>query len=577
MMDEGRKEFLPTSKKEIDKLGWDYIDVILFTGDAYVDHPSFGTAVIGRYLESLGYRVAIVPQPNWRDDLRDFKKLGKPRLFFGVNAGVMDSMVNHYTAAKRLRSNDAYTPDGKAGQRPDYAVTVYSNILKDLYPDVPVVIGGVEASLRRLSHYDYWQDKLAKSILFDSRADYLIYGMGERAIRDLALSLSRGGSREEIIKIPQICYISDSPISLNNNSITLKSFEQTQKSRLVLAENFRIIERESNSYYPAHLIEPCEGRFVHVNPPYDLPADGEIDEYYELPYLREPHPRYKNKHIPAFEMIKFSVNTHRGCFGSCSFCTISAHQGKFVHSRSQDSIIKELRSIASLESFKGYISDLGGPTANMYMMKGIDLEMCTKCKRDSCIYPAMCKNLNHSHNPLLDLYSRAANIKGIKRSFVSSGIRYDLFLDNNGYLDRSGKEYFRELIVNHTSGRLKVAPEHTEQDVLKAMGKPNFASFVFLKNEFEKINKNEEKNYQLIPYFISSHPGCTMDHMRRLAANPALRDIQLEQVQDFTPTPMTRSSVAFYTGVDPKTMKKIFIERDPQKKKNQKTHFFNNF
>lgn len=576
-MSEEKRGFLPTSKKEIDRLGWEYIDVILITGDAYIDHPSFGTAVIGRYLESLGYRVAIVPQPNWRDDLRDFKKLGKPRLFFGVNAGVMDSMVNHYTAAKRLRSNDAYTPDGKAGQRPDYAVTVYSNILKELYPDIPVVIGGVEASLRRLSHYDYWKDQLAKSILFDSRADYLIYGMGERAVRDIAHSISRGDSREEIIKIPQICYISDSPQTLNNNVITLKSFEQAQKSRMTLAENFRIIERESNSYYPAHLIEPCDGKFVHVNPPYELPADGEIDSYYELPYLREPHPRYKDKHIPAFEMIKFSVNTHRGCFGSCSFCTISAHQGKFVHSRSQNSIVKELRDIASMESFKGYISDLGGPTANMYMMKGIDIQICTKCKRDSCIYPTICKNLNHSHKPLLDLYNSAKEIKGIKRSFVSSGIRYDLFLDSKGYLDKSGKEYFREIILNHTSGRLKVAPEHTEEDVLKAMGKPNFSSFVFLKSEFERIIKNEEKNYQLIPYFISSHPGCTMDHMRRLAGTPALRDMQLEQVQDFTPTPMTRSSVAFYTGVDPKTMKKIFIERDPQKKKNQKTHFFNNF
>ncbi len=572
-----RGDFLPTSKKEVEKLGWEYIDIILFTGDAYIDHPSFGTAVIGRYLESLGYRVAIVPQPNWRDDLRDFKKLGKPRLFFGVNSGVMDSMVNHYTAAKRLRSNDAYTPDGKSGQRPDYAVTVYSKILKQLYPDVPVVIGGVEASLRRLAHYDYWQDKLLPSVLFDSNADFLVYGMGERAIREIASLLDKGGTVEEIKRIPQIAYISDSAESFEKERLYLDSYESVLKERSLYAGNFRKVEKESNKYKPSHIIEPCKGKFVHVNTPFEIPEDGEIDKYYELPYTRLPHFRYKGKHIPAYEMIKFSVNTHRGCFGSCSFCTISAHQGKFVLSRSEESVLRELEIISSSNDFKGYISDLGGPTANMYRMKGKEISICKSCKRDSCIYPVICKNLDHSHRPLLNLYKRVSQIKNIKKSFISSGIRYDLFLDEKGYIDNTGFEYLRELILNHTSGRLKVAPEHTEESVLKSMGKPSFSSFVFLKDEFERINKSEGSRYQLIPYFISSHPGCTIGDMKRLSINPALREMRLEQVQDFTPTPMTRSSAAFYAGIDPLTMKEIFVERDIEKKRKQKSFFFNNF
>ncbi len=569
--------FLPTSKKEIDMLGWDYIDVILFTGDAYIDHPSFGTAVIGRYLESLGYRVAIVPQPNWRDDLRDFKKLGKPRLFFGVNSGVMDSMVNHYTAAKRLRSNDAYTPEGKAGQRPDYAVTVYSRILKELYPQTPVLIGGVEASLRRLAHYDYWEDRVMPSVLFESGADILIYGMGERSVKMVAEIIESGGSKEDLCDIPQTAYISDSSNSNNTNTIILHSFEDVIKDKKRFVENFRIIEAESNNYYPALIIEPCMGKFVHVNPPFETPEDGGIDLYYDLPYMRRAHYRYKDKHIPAFEMIKFSVNTHRGCFGSCSFCTISAHQGKFVHSRSPESILRELSRVSKEEDFKGYISDIGGPTANMYGMKGRDIELCKKCKRDSCIYPKLCSNLNNSHRLLLNLYKDAAGIEEIKKCFVSSGIRYDLFMNANCYIDKDGKEYLRELIINHTSGRLKVAPEHTEEKVLKAMGKPSFSSFIFLKEEFERINKIGEKRYQLIPYFISSHPGCSMNEMRLLASNPALKNIQLEQVQDFTPTPMTRSSVAYYTGIDPKTMKNIFVERSLDNKRKQKSFFFNKF
>jgi len=574
-MENKPNQFIPTSKKEVESLGWDYLDVILFSGDAYIDHPSFGTAVIARILEREGYRVAIVPQPNWRDDLRDFKKLGVPRLFFGVNAGVMDSMVNHYTANKRLRSNDAYTPDGKASQRPDYAVTVYTKILKKLYPDVPVVIGGIEASLRRLTHYDYWQDSLMPSILAHSGADILVYGMGEKPIVEIAGLLSQGASLEEVKMIPQIAYIADYEDNGIKDRILLYSYEKCLKNKMAFVDNFNIIERESNSYIAKHIIEPYEDRFIHVNSPNEIPTIDEIDSYYDLPFTKLPHPRYKGKHIPAYEMIKFSINTHRGCFGSCSFCTISAHQGKLVQSRSMQSIIKEISALTQMQDFKGYISDVGGPTANMYAMSGKDIEICKKCKKDSCIYPKICPNLNKTHDQLLDLYNEIDKIQGVRKAFIGSGIRYDLFLNENGYLDESGRKYLFEIIVNHTSGRLKVAPEHTEEHVLKAMGKPSFKSFLFLKEEFERINKNEGLKFQLIPYFISSHPGCKISDMKSLSQNSGLQGINLEQVQDFTPTPMTRSSVAFYTGFDPKTLKSIYVENNPLGKQKQKQFFFN--
>ena len=574
-MDNKPNQFIPTSKKEVESLGWDYLDVILFSGDAYIDHPSFGTAVIARILEREGYRVAIVPQPNWRDDLRDFKKLGVPRLFFGVNAGVMDSMVNHYTANKRLRSNDAYTPGGKASQRPDYAVKVYTKILKELYPNVPVVIGGIEASLRRLTHYDYWQDSLMPSILVDSGADILVYGMGEKPIIEIAGLLAQGASLEEVKMIPQIAYIADYEDNGIKERILLHSYEKCVKSKMAFVENFNIIERESNSYIARHLIEPYKDRFIHVNSPNAIPTVQEIDSYYDLPFTKLPHPRYKGKHIPAYEMIKFSINTHRGCFGSCSFCTISAHQGKLVQSRSRQSIIKEIASLTQMAGFKGYISDVGGPTANMFAMSGKDMELCKKCRKDSCIYPKICPNLKRSHDPLLDLYKEIDKIPGVKKAFIGSGIRYDLFLNESGYLDESGRKYLHEIIVSHTSGRLKVAPEHTEEHVLKAMGKPSFRSFMFLKEEFEKINKDEGLKFQLVPYFISSHPGCKISDMRSLSQNSGLKGIDLEQVQDFTPTPMTRSSVAFYSGLDPKTLKNIFVETDSSGKQKQKQFFFN--
>lgn len=567
--------FLPTTKKEVEALGWDYIDVILFSGDAYVDHPSFGTAVIGRILESHGYRVAIVPQPNWRDDLRDFKKLGRPRLFFGVNSGAMDSMVNHYTANKRLRSDDAYTPDGKASFRPDYAVKVYSNILKELYPDVPVVIGGIEASLRRVTHYDYWQDRLLPSILVDSKADYLIYGMGERPIVEMARAFDEGGSEYHIRQIPQVGYMVPKGTNKGDDeTIVLKSYEAAVKSKLTFVENFNIIETEANKLHPKRLVEPCGDMEVVINPPYPPATEEEMDSFFDLPFTKLPHPRYKGKRIPAYDMIKFSINIHHGCFGGCSFCTIAAHQGRFIQSRSVNNIVNEINKLVLHPEFKGVISDVGAPTANMYKMRGKNPQLCDKCSRKSCLFPKMCPNLNHSHKDVLALYNEISKIKGVKNFYIGSGIRYDLFLGENGYLDESSRPYLQELITKHTSGRLKVAPEHTEDHVLQYMSKPTFRLFSVLRREFDRITSKNGLKYQLVPYFISSHPGCKDEDMIRLSRHPDLKGIYMEQVQDFTPTPMTASSAMYYSGMDLKTFRPIFVERNQVNKKRQKSYFF---
>jgi uncharacterized radical SAM protein YgiQ len=565
-------KFIPTSKKEIDALGWDYIDVILFSGDAYIDHPAFGTAVIARVLESYGYRVAIVPQPNWRDDLRDFKKLGTPRLFFGVNAGAMDSMVNHYTAAKRLRSNDAYTPNGAAGMRPDYPVNVYTSILKKIYPYTPVVIGGIEASLRRLTHYDYWQDKLLPSILVQSGADYLIYGMGERAIIDLARHIEEG-SYSDKNKLSQIAWLSDKKPNESPDRIFLHSYQNCLKDKKKFVENFNTIEKEANRWVGNQLIEQVGDKYVCVNSPYPPATQEEIDSYYDLPYTKLPHPRYKDKHIPAYEMIKFSINTHRGCFGGCSFCTIAAHQGKYIQSRSEHSILEEIKKLNDIPNFAGNISDIGAPTANMYGMCGNDLTICKKCFRKSCLFPNVCANLNHSHRRLLKLYKDISLVKGIKHAYIGSGIRYDLFLNEKGFIDSSSKPYFVELVTNHTSGRLKVAPEHTQDNVLKQMNKPSFSLFERLKYEFDRLVRERNLKYQLVPYFISSHPGCTLKDMENLSGNKILKGVYMEQVQDFTPTPMTKSSVSYYSEMDVKTLKPIFVEKKIDKKQQQKSFF----
>ncbi len=553
-------DFLPTTKRELELRGWEEVDVILFSGDAYVDHPSFGMAVIGRTLEAEGLRVAIVPQPDWHGDLRDFKKLGRPRLFFAITAGSMDSMVNHYTANRRLRQDDAYTPDGRHGMRPDYCTITYSKILRELFPDVPIVIGGIEASMRRLTHYDYWQDRLMPSILIDSRADLLIYGMGEQPLRELVDRLRRGERLTDIHDLRQTAFVSDN----DTDGLHLHSYEQCLKSKACYAENFRHIEEQSATMEAQTLVEPVGKRFVVVNPPFPTMTTEEIDRSFDLPYQRQPHPKYKGKRIPAFDMIRFSVNMHRGCFGGCSFCTISAHQGKQVASRSKRSIMQEIEKIARDEEFRGYLSDLGGPSANMYMMHGKDPELCRRCRRHTCLQPTICKNLNQDFAPLLDIYRTVNALPYIKKAFVGSGIRYDLM----------SEEYGRELIVNHVSGRLKVAPEHTEDHVLALMRKPPFEQFESFRRFFDRINQEAQLREQLIPYFISSHPGCRVEDMAELAVKTKKMNFRLEQVQDFTPTPMTLATVMYYTGLNPYTMKPVFVARTKEQKLEQRQFFF---
>ena len=572
-------DWLPTTKKEMELRGWDELDVILFSGDAYVDHPSFGAAVIGRLLEVQGLKVAIVPQPNWRDDLRDFKKLGKPRLFFGISAGCMDSMVNKYTANKRLRSEDAYTPDGRHDMRPEYPSIVYTQILKRLYPDVPVILGGIEASLRRLTHYDYWQDCVRKSILVESGADLLIYGMGEKPITELCRRMME--SPNIPTDIPQTVYVvrgkqAIPPSISTKEDICLHPHEVCLKDKKKQAENFKFIEEESNKYEAARILQQTGNSTVVVNPPYPPMTQGELDMSFDLPYTRLPHPKYKGKRIPAFDMIKFSVNLHRGCFGGCAFCTISAHQGKFIVSRSKESILREVKAITEMPDFKGYLSDLGGPSANMYAMHGVDEDKCRKCKRPSCIHPKVCPNLNNDHRPLLDIYHAVDSLPGIKKSFIGSGVRYDLLLheSKDPDINRSTKEYTRELITKHVSGRLKVAPEHTSDNVLRMMRKPPFAQFYDFKKIFDKINKEENLRQQLIPYFISSHPGCTEEDMAELAVITKRLDFHLEQVQDFTPTPMTVATEAWYTGYHPYTLQPVFSAKTQKEKLAQRMFFF---
>lgn len=568
-------DWLPTTKKEMELRGWDELDVILFSGDAYVDHPSFGAAVIGRILEAQGLRVAIIPQPNWRDDLRDFKKLGRPRLFFGISAGCMDSMVNKYTANKRLRSEDAYTPDGRPDMRPEYPTTVYSQILKSLYPDVPVVIGGIEASMRRLSHYDYWQDKVQPSILCDSGADLLIYGMGEKPIVELVRRMNEG--TESLTTIPQTASLcQQAEFEASADDICLHSHEECLTDKKKQAANFRHIEEESNKYAAARITQAIGKLVVIVNPPYPPMSEAELDQSFDLPYTRLPHPKYKGKRIPAYDMIKFSVNIHRGCFGGCAFCTISAHQGKFIVSRSKESILKEVKEIVQLPDFKGYLSDLGGPSANMYRMSGKDEAVCRKCKRPSCIHPKVCPNLNTDHRPLLDIYRAVDSLPGIKKSFIGSGVRYDLLLhqSKDAAVNRSTAEYTRELIANHVSGRLKVAPEHTSDRVLAIMRKPSFSQFGEFKTVFDRINNELNLRQQLIPYFISSHPGCSEEDMAELAVITKRLDFQLEQVQDFTPTPMTVATEAWYSGFHPYTLEPVFSARTQREKLSQRQFFF---
>jgi len=574
-------DWLPITRKEMLQRGWDEVDVVLITGDAYVDHPAFGAAVIGRIIEAEGFRVALIPQPNWQDDLRDFKKFGQPRLFFAVTAGNMDSMVNHYTANKRLRSNDAYTPGGDKGFRPDYASIVYSKILKQLYPEVPVVLGGVEASLRRVTHYDYWSDKLMPSILVDSQADMLIYGMGEQPLLHLLRLLKKGVPFSSLDTVPQtgILVSKDSALPQNKNwlDIELFSHEECLKDKLSYAKNFRHIEQESNKVAAKRILQKAGDNVVVINPPFPTMTEKEIDAAFDLPYTRLPHPKYKKRGaIPAYDMIKFSVNMHRGCFGGCSFCTISAHQGKFIASRSEASIMREVDQMTLMPDFKGIISDLGGPSANMYKMKGKYQALCDQCKRPSCIHPTVCHNLDTSHQPLLDIYRKVDEHPGVKKAFVGSGIRYDLLVkDYNTQGDEKVmNEYMHQLLDKHVSGRLKVAPEHTSENTLKMMRKPSFKYFHSFKKQFDKINEELEKKLQLIPYFISSHPDSHLEDMANLAAETKDMGFRLEQVQDFTPTPMTVATVSYYSGYHPYTLEKVYTARNKQEKLNQHRFFF---
>lgn len=595
-------DWLPTTKKETELRGWTELDIILFSGDAYVDHPSFGAAVIGRLLEAEGFRVAIIPQPDWHGDFRDFKKLGRPRLWFGIAPGCMDSMVNKYTANRRLRSEDAYSPDGRHDLRPEYPTIVYSNILKQLYPDVPVILGGIEASLRRLTHYDYWKETFKPCILAESKADMIVYGMGEKPVLELSHRLNEAVERgiagldydengearigmkafKEIIQaqpIPQTVTMYDReriPFGIQPADILLHSHEDCLRNPIHQAENFKFIEEESNKYHANRIIQQTGNRYVVVNAPYPPMSQEEIDRSFDLPYTRLPHPKYKDKRIPAYEMIKFSVNMHRGCFGGCAFCTISAHQGKFIVSRSKESILKEVKAICEMPGFKGYLSDLGGPSANMYGMHGKNIKACEKCKRPSCIHPEICPNLNTDHSPLLDIYHAVDALPGIRKSFIGSGVRYDLLLHDSKdeHTNRANAQYTRELITRHVSGRLKVAPEHTSDKVLYLMRKPSFSQFREFKLIFDRINHEEQLRQQIIPYFISSHPGCTEEDMAELAVQTKALDFQLEQVQDFTPTPMTVSTETWATGYHPYTLEKVFSARTPQEKLAQRMFFF---
>ncbi len=575
------ESWLPITRDEVVKRGWSELDVILVSGDAYVDHPAFGAAIIGRVIENMGLRVALVPQPNWKDDLRDFKKMGRPRLCFAVTAGNMDSMVNHYTANKRLRSDDAYTPAGKSGFRPDYATTVYTKILKQLYPDVPVVIGGIEASMRRLAHYDYWNDSLKPSILIDSGADLLIYGMAEKAIVEVFSALDAGKPLSSLWDIPQTAFVLDQKqIQVLENKegiIRLPSWEQCLKDKKQFAEAFKRIETESNKMGPKTLLQAVGEKVVVVNPPDGTFSTAELDAVYDLPFTRLPHPKYtKRGVIPAYEMIRHSVNIHRGCFGGCAFCTLAMHQGKHIASRSETSILKEVEAITQMPDFKGYVSDLGAPSANMYEMKGKEPDLCQSCCRASCIYPNICKNLNYNHKPLTQLYQKAAAVKGVKKITIGSGVRYDLLVNASKEIDQKYGlgEYTRQLITHHVSGRLKVAPEHTSEQVLKIMRKPSFRLFYDFKQTFDEINRKKGLNQQLIPYFISSHPGSRLQDMAQLALETKRLGFRLEQVQDFTPTPMTLASVIYYSGIHPFTGEPVYTARTKDEKLDQRAFFF---
>lgn len=608
---------LPMSREEMDDLGWDSCDIILVTGDAYVDHPSFGMAIIGRLLESQGFRVGIIAQPNWRKD-KDFTELGQPNLFFGVTAGNMDSMVNHYTSDRKRRSDDAYTPDAKSGKRPDRAVSVYCKKLREHWADVPLVIGGIEASLRRIAHYDYWSEDVHRSIVCETEADLLFFGNAERGIVELAHRLARGEAIHDIQDIRGSGFLRegvaegwtvldstklDTPGSLakrpvnpyameterpcvgentgagkvvrmhvrrmtpdrDRTVIRLPSFEQVKSNKALYAHASRVFHLETNPGNARALVQQHGKRNVWLNPP-PVPLEaGELDKLYELPYTRQPHPSYGNAKNPAWEMIRFSVNIMRGCFGGCTFCSITEHEGRIIQSRSEESIVREVETIRdTVPGFTGNISDLGGPTANMYRLKCKDPKIESSCRRLSCVYPGICSNLNTSHADLTKLYRRVRNISGIKRVFIASGLRYDIAVED--------PEYVKELVTHHVGGYLKIAPEHTESGPLSKMMKPGMGTYERFRALFEKCSKEAGKEQYLIPYFISAHPGTTDEDMLQLALWLKRHNFRLDQVQAFLPTPLAIASAMYHTGKNPlrkvtKTSEDVASVKTPQQRR----------
>ncbi len=582
----GAAPVLPMSRAEMDALGWEQCDIILVTGDAYVDHPSFGMALVGRLLEAQGFRVGIIAQPDWQN-CKDFQRLGQPALYFGVTAGNMDSMVNRYTADRRIRSDDAYTPEGVAGKRPDRSVIVYSQRCREAYKNVPIVIGGIEASLRRIAHYDYWSDHVRRSILIDSKADILLYGNAERALVELSHRLAQKQPISDITDLRGTAFIlnqlpCDGPLLDSTDIdkpnkiqppinpydthcqtldfkpissqaprqcvIQLPSYEQVKSEPLLYAHTSRLLHLESNPHNARALVQAHGQRFVWLNPP-PLPlTTQELDKVYELPYSRQPHPVYGKAKIPAFDMIRFSINIMRGCFGGCSFCSITEHEGRIIQNRSEDSIVREIETIRdTVAGFTGNISDLGGPTANMYHLHCKDDKIQAACRRLSCIYPHICPQLNTNHSPLIRLYRRARQLKGIKRIFIASGLRYDLALQS--------PEYIKELVTHHVGGYLKIAPEHTEAEPLAKMMKPSIDCYEQFKQLFEKYSKQAGKAQYLIPYFIAAHPATTDKDMLNLALWLKRNNFRLDQVQAFLPSPMALATTMYHTGYNP--LKKI--------------------
>ncbi|HKL11635.1 MAG TPA: YgiQ family radical SAM protein [Clostridia bacterium] len=553
-----RDYFLPVNRADMEKRNWDQCDFIMVTGDAYVDHPSFGTAILSRILEKNGYKVGIIAQPDWKDK-ESVSLLGRPKYAFLVTSGNMDSMVNHYTSNKRKRRNDAYTPGGKFGKRPDRAVIVYTNLIKSCFRDVPVIIGGIEASLRRMAHYDYWENKIRRSILFDSKADILVYGMGEKPIVEIAEYISAGVQISQIRHVRGTAYVQNDAAALAN-TVEIPSYDEAVKDATALASAYKIQAKGDNPFNDLVLAQRHGNRFLVQNPPQFPLKQAYLDDVYDLPYVRESHPDYESAGgIPAFNEMRFSITAQRGCFGDCSFCAISRHQGKHIQQRSHESIIKEAKWMASQDDFKGYIQDVGGPTANFRA------EACSKakehgyCDNRSCLAPSPCPNLVPDHNDYVELLRKLRELRGIKKVFIKSGVRYDYMM-----LDPKNV-FFKQLCKNHISGQLKVAPEHVSNKVLGYLNKPSFDGYKSFRREYFQYNRSIKKEQYLVPYFISSHPGSRLEDAIMLAEY--LRDIgrHPEQVQDFYPTPGTLSTVMYCTGLDPRTMEKVYVPKGREK------------